>query len=102
LTVGTEVKAVSFSAEAGRVTGFFGLLGAGQGAIAKALIGDIHASAQRCEILGRFGLPTSPRDAIACGIGYVPADRRHEGLALPLSIRENMMLASTKAMSRYG
>jgi rhamnose transport system ATP-binding protein len=35
-----------------------------------------------------------PADAIAAGLAYVPEDRQHQGATLPLSIRENVTLAS--------
>ena len=103
LTVGAAVADLSFEAERGAVVGFFGLLGAGQSAIAPALFGNApSARAQRSRILDHEGLPRNPSEAVALGLGYVPADRRHDGLALSLSIRENMMLASTRSISRWG
>lgn len=36
----------------------------------------------------------SPKDAINNGIAYLSEDRKKEGLILPLSVRENMTLAS--------
>ena len=35
----------------------------------------------------------TPRDAVRAGVGFVPEDRKAEGLALGLSVRDNLMLA---------
>ncbi len=103
LNVGSAVADLSFEAEQCAVVGFFGLLGAGQSTIAAALFGDArNAGAERSRILVHDGLPRSPSDAVSWGLGYVPADRRHDGLALSLSIRENLMLASTRSVTRLG
>ncbi|WP_349428826.1 sugar ABC transporter ATP-binding protein [Microbacterium sp. LWS13-1.2] len=74
------------------IVGVFGLPGSGHDAIAGALYGMLPATANRVDLLGASKLPASPRDAIARGIGLVPADRKNEGLALKLSVLENLML----------
>jgi len=103
LSVGAELRNASFEIDKGSIVGFFGLLGAGQSAIVKALFGCSEgASARSCNILGREGLPRNPRAAIDLGIGYVPADRKHDGLALGLAISENMLLAAPEAIVRWG
>jgi ABC-type sugar transport system ATPase subunit len=43
---------------------------------------------------GRTIVIKSPRDAIAEGIGYLPEDRKEQGLVLVLSGQENIALAS--------
>jgi ABC-type sugar transport system ATPase subunit len=95
------LRSASFGVARGELVGFFGLLGAGQSAIAEALFGlrpDARADACRIGALGR--LPASPREAIAAGLGYVPADRKNEGLALNLSILENLLLPAFERVTR--
>ncbi|MCG9118509.1 ATP-binding cassette domain-containing protein, partial [Laribacter hongkongensis] len=41
-------------------------------------------------------------DAISAGIGFVTEDRKHEGLVLGLSVRENMTLTHLQGFSRAG
>jgi ribose transport system ATP-binding protein len=53
------------------------------------------------------GQPVSirrPKDAIKAGIGiaYVPEDRKAEGLLLPLSVRDNLTLATLERVSTAG
>jgi ABC-type sugar transport system ATPase subunit len=102
LSSGSELKALNFHVRSGEVLGFFGLLGAGQGSIGDALFGLCPATAQRCVIGNIEGLPDGPRDAIRRDMGYVPADRKESGLAMPLSINENLLLADLKSVSRAG
>jgi ribose transport system ATP-binding protein len=102
LSSGSELKALDFQVRSGEVLGFFGLLGAGQGSIGDALFGLRPATAQRCVIGNIEGLPASPRDAIRRDMGYVPADRKGSGLAMQLSINENLLLADLKSVSRTG
>ncbi|WP_341996708.1 sugar ABC transporter ATP-binding protein [Microbacterium sp. LWH7-1.2] len=74
------------------IVGVFGLPGSGHDAVASALYGTLPATAGQVDLLGASKLPSSPRDAIARGIGLVPADRKNEGLALKLSVLENLMM----------
>jgi ABC-type sugar transport system ATPase subunit len=102
LSSGLELKDLSFRAQRGEVLGFFGLLGAGQGAIGDTLFGLRAGAATRCRIGAVEGLPDSPRAALARDMGYVPADRKGTGLAMPLSVNENLLLADLKSVTRMG
>ena len=44
----------------------------------------------------------SPNQAIACGIGFVPEDRKRDALALADSVRANVALAGLGKLSRFG
>jgi ABC-type sugar transport system ATPase subunit len=59
-------------------------------------------SAESIRINEVSGLPSGPHDAVRRGIGYVPADRKVAGLALRLSVRENLLLTDLAAIARYG
>ena len=102
LRSGSELKNLNFHVRSGEVLGFFGLLGAGQGSVGDALFGLCPASAQRCVIGTIEGLPNCPRDALRRDMGYVPADRKGAGLAMPLSVTENLLLADFKSVTRAG
>lgn len=92
LTVAGALEDVSFRVGRGEIVGFFGLLGAGQSAIAEALFGLTRGSFRAFRAPGLARLPASPRQAMAAGFGYVPADRKNEGLALGLPIALNLLL----------
>ena len=50
---------------------------------------------------GRRLPPASPNAAMAAGIGFVPEDRRQQGLVMPISIERNMALASLDRLRRF-
>lgn len=87
-----HVEDVHATVSAGEVVGFFGLLGAGQQVLAEGLFGLRSDTSGGVEMSGSDKAPRSPKAAIACGLGFVPADRKEEGLALGLSLTENYLL----------
>jgi ABC-type sugar transport system ATPase subunit len=93
---------LSFESYRGEVLGFFGLLGAGQSVIGDLLVGARAATAQSMRINQVEGLPADPHHAVRRGIGYVPADRKVAGLALALSVQENLLLPDLPAFTRWG
>jgi ABC-type sugar transport system ATPase subunit len=97
-----DLTSLNFDLRPGEVLGFFGLLGAGQSTIADALFGLRPAKADKCMIGGIDRLPADPKGALARGIGYVPADRKGVGLALRLSIQENLFLTDMGSITKFG
>ncbi len=102
LAVPPRLGPVSFQVRRGEIVGFFGLLGAGQSGIAEALFGLHPRASGEARIAGRTGLPASPATAMARGLGYVPPDRKAAGLALGMSIAENILMTCRKRASRFG
>jgi ABC-type sugar transport system ATPase subunit len=49
---------------------------------------------------GRRTSSRSPRQSIRTGVGFVPADRKLQGLVLEMSVRENLVMASTSRLAR--
>jgi len=92
---------VSFALRAGEVLGWFGLVGAGRTEVARALFG-IEPAPGEIRIGGRPVRISTPRDAIAHGIGLVPEDRKLQGLILKMQIGPNISLASLDRMTRFG
>jgi ABC-type sugar transport system ATPase subunit len=91
---------VSFSLRAGEIVGLAGLVGSGRSELAQAVFGlDPRATGQ--VFLGGAALTLGdPRRALARGLGYVPEDRKKQGLVLGLSVRENATLPILKRLSR--
>jgi monosaccharide-transporting ATPase len=77
----------------GELLGLAGLLGSGRTEAARLLFGADRADSGTIEVEGRKLAFANPRDAIASGIGFCSEDRKHEGAILPLSVRENLILA---------
>ncbi|MDP1700148.1 MAG: sugar ABC transporter ATP-binding protein [Aestuariivirga sp.] len=90
----TEFADISFELRRGEILGFYGLVGAGRSEAMQCLFGMSAASSGRVLLNGTPLRIASPVDAIAAGISYVPEDRQEQGAVLPLTIRENITLAS--------
>ena len=85
---------VSFELRRGEILGFAGLLGAGRTEVARAVFGADAADAGTVT-LGEQPLHIrSPRDAIAHGIAYLSEDRKGQGLALSMTVAQNVSLAN--------
>lgn len=95
------LNGVSFDLHAGEILGVGGLSGQGQAALFEALYG-----ASKCtgtiEVYGKKMHMTHPAVALANGIALVPEDRANQGLVLPLSVKENISLASLSKFVKGG
>ena len=96
------VDGVSFSVRAGEVVGLGGLEGQGQHDLLLALFGVNARVSGDVRIAGAESAVNKPSQAIRRGIGLIPVDRRTEGVILPLSIAENVALASLGGRQRWG
>ena len=88
---------VSFDLRAGEILGLAGLEGQGQSEIVRALIGQRDADAGNIVIDGEaVRLPLTPQSGVRLmqkmRVGFVPEDRKEEGLLLGASIRENIAI----------
>src|SRR5438034_3967176 len=88
-----RLRDISFELRAGEIVGVSGLEGSGATALAHALFGSAPFTRGAVELAGRPLLLRSPRQAIRHGVGFLTEDRKAEGLVLPLSVRENALLA---------
>lgn len=89
-----SVKDVSFNVRSGEILGLFGLMGSGRTKIVETLFGKEKLNSGNIKINGVSVKINSPRKAIKAGFGYVPADRKHDGLVLMHSVTHNISLAS--------
>ncbi|MEH6647880.1 sugar ABC transporter ATP-binding protein [Sulfitobacter sp.] len=95
---------VSFVLEKGEILGLAGLEGQGQRAIIRAIAGiDAPISGHVCKHIDGAPDQNTVRPTIVAaakaGIGFIPEDRKIEGLYLPLSIRQNMALGMLREQS---
>ena len=84
-----KVRDVSFEIRAGEILGFSGLVGAGRTETIKAILGLQHMTGGRVSFLGKERHFKEPRQAYRAGIGYVPENRREEGIIPLQTIRFN-------------
>lgn len=90
---------VSLAFQPGRITAIAGLEGHGQGEIAELLAGARRPSMGTVVVRGRSMTFRSPRAAVRKGIGYVPPNRRLDGLLLDKSVWANAILAASPRLS---
>jgi len=101
---GGRLDGVSFELRRGEILGVGGLAGQGQRDLFLTLFGAQRATGGQLEVGGRSVRLRRPKDAIRAGLGiaYVPEDRKAEGLFLPLSIRDNIAVATLSRRSTVG
>jgi ribose transport system ATP-binding protein len=90
---------ISLRVSAGEIVGLGGLDGQGQKSLLLALFGVLRGVTGRVAIEDREVRPGSPAAAKSAGIALVPEDRKTEGLMLPMSISDNLAIASLGALS---
>ncbi len=99
---GGVLRDVALSVHRGEVVGLAGLLGAGRTEVARAITGADPMPAGRVTIKGAAVRIRAPRDAIRGGVGFLPEDRKTQGLVLERSVKENLALPSAHRLSRFG
>ncbi len=102
LSNSTEFADIGFTLRKGEILGFYGLVGAGRSEAMQALFGISKALTGEVKVKGEVVSISSPADAIAKGISYVPEDRQVQGAILPMGVRENTTLASLSKHVRGG
>jgi ribose transport system ATP-binding protein len=83
---------IDLTVRAGEIVGVAGLEGSGKTALARAIFGDRPFDRGTLSIDGAPKDIRSPRAAIAEGVGFLPNDRKRDGLALQRSPRDNVLL----------
>jgi ribose transport system ATP-binding protein len=96
------VHGVDLMVRAGEIVGLGGLLGQGQEEALLALYGAIPAEAESFTVAGGQPGPTRVIEANRLGVAYVPADRKRDGLLLPLSIGFNLTLPALRRLAYRG
>jgi ribose transport system ATP-binding protein len=87
------VRNASLQVRAGEIVGIAGLVGCGKSELAQACFGLSRLASGRIAVDGRPAGFRHPSDAIAAGLWYSPADRKHDGLALDLPAGDNVALS---------
>jgi ABC-type sugar transport system ATPase subunit len=101
-TAGDRVRNVSFEVRRGEIVAVFGLLGAGQSELARALFGAIPITSGTVLLDGSPVNLSSTTAARKAGMGLVPEDRKTGGLVSQLSVKTNLTLAALPRYARSG
>lgn len=100
---GDAFENISFKVRAGEILGFAGLIGAGRTEIARAVFGADPIKEGQIFMHGKEVKVNEPADAIKNKIGYIPEERKTQGLFLNDSIKHNASLAAIDRVSnRFG
>jgi ribose transport system ATP-binding protein len=102
LAVRGKFEPVSFTVRRGEILCLGGVMGSGKEEICKCLAGVSRADAGKVSMDGRPVDLSRPAAAIAAGIGYLPADRRDEGLGLQMDVKSNITLVMLRKLIRGG
>jgi ribose transport system ATP-binding protein len=92
---------INLYARNGEIVGLAGLVGARRTELARALFGVDRYDSGEVRIFGEK-ISSSPEKSVAMGVGFIPEDRKQEGLALILPIKENVVVASLKKLFPKG
>lgn len=101
LNRGRVIRDVSFTVRRGEILGFAGLMGAGRTEVARAVFGADPMESGEVRVRGQRIQLKSPQDAVRSGIGYLPEDRKHFGLATGMDVASNITLPSLKRWVKW-
>ena len=93
---------ISFTVRAGEIVALAGLVGSGRSEVARAVFGIDRYDAGSVTVRGRQLRKASPASAMAAGVGFVPEDRRQQGLVMDMSVQQNVALASLGRLRKGG
>jgi ribose transport system ATP-binding protein len=102
LSAPPALKSASLDLRRGEVLGIAGLIGAGRSEMLRAIFGLLEARGGEVAIGGITLRKLTPDSNTRRGVGYLTEDRKGEGLALQLSVADNVTLTRTGTFSRYG
>jgi simple sugar transport system ATP-binding protein len=87
------VRPFNFTIQKGEVNGFTGLLGSGRSESARAIFAADKVTGGEVKMNGKRVKISTPLHAMKQGIGYLPEDRKGDGIIAELSVRDNIILA---------
>ncbi|WP_201831968.1 sugar ABC transporter ATP-binding protein [Microvirga zambiensis] len=99
---GVRVHDCSFELHEGEVLGIAGLVGAGRTELARLIYGADLRKSGEVFLLGKRLSIQKPEDAIDAGVVYLTEDRKHLGLFLDLTVRENVNVSVLGRDARMG
>jgi ribose transport system ATP-binding protein len=98
------LKSANFTLKRGEILGIAGLMGAGRSELVRAVFGLDKAESGEIIIDGKAVSAQSgnPTKRLLQGLGYLSEDRKGEGLALALSIADNLTVTRFSSCSKFG
>jgi ABC-type sugar transport system ATPase subunit len=97
LTRAGAFRDISFEVRRGEIVGMAGMVGAGRTEVARCIVGADRLDAGTVTVRGKPIVLRNPADSVKAGIAFLTEDRKHQGLALRMSLAKNATLATTPA-----
>lgn len=95
-------RAINFELRSGEILGLAGLVGAGRTDVANALFGINPATSGQLLVEGEVVDISSPQEAMALGLAYVPEDRQKHGIIPDMQITPNISLPRLSEFATHG
>ena len=102
LSVPGGYRDISFRLHAGEIIGIAGVIGSGREELTRTLAGFAPQHSGTLKLDGKPVRFATPAEAVQHGVGYLPRERRTEGLVLFLSVAANVALPNLDALTRRG
>jgi ribose transport system ATP-binding protein len=102
IRAGMAVKDISFNVREGEILGLSGLVGAGRTECIRAILGIDKLEVGTVTLKGDKLRLHSMKDAYLHGIGFLPEDRKNQGVLLRRPIYQNITLSCQKAITKFG
>jgi len=102
LTQEPYFRNVSLSVRAGEVLGVTGLLGDGRSELFRAVFGAQGKYQGQIYMHGKPVTITSTPQALGLGIGYLPRNRKENGIIKDMNILENGSIVTLPRLTKYG
>jgi ABC-type sugar transport system ATPase subunit len=99
---GKGIEETSMEIRSGEVVGLYGLAGSGTTDFAETVMGLSERTAGKVFYKGQEIKKDSIKAAMDAGMGYVPPDRRKEGIIVMMDITQNTVMANLKAYEKAG
>jgi ribose transport system ATP-binding protein len=95
-------NSVNFSVRKGEIVSLVGLVGSGKEALCRCITGLEKPDGGSISLAGKELVPGSPGKTVRSGIGHIPIDRRSEGLALGMTVADNVNLLVLDQLKSFG
>ncbi len=102
LNIDRRLHDISICAGRGEVVGLVGVEGSGISDVGLALMGVEKEYTGEFLLEGKKCKFSSPKDAVRAGLGYVPKNRKEEGIIPSMNVGDNIILSSLSDLSHGG
>ncbi len=97
-----KLQDISLDVRAGEIVGLAGLVGSGRTELVRAIFGIDKYDSGHVRVFGKDVTNAAPSQMVQAGVGLLPEDRKQHGVALGLSVTDNVVMASlARLFPRY-